>query len=131
LYAVADTRSIAPEGWHVPTDEEWQELVDYLGGSDVAGGILKATGTIEDGDGLWYSPNEGATNASGFSALPGGYRSRYDGTFNGIGDSANFWSSPEYDGSREWYSRLFCSSSVIGRNNPNSRHGFSVRCIRD
>jgi uncharacterized protein (TIGR02145 family) len=73
-FAVDDSRKLAPEGWHVPTDDEWQVLVDYLGGDTLAGGKMKSTGTIEGGDGLWRGSNEGTTNESGFSALPGGYR---------------------------------------------------------
>jgi uncharacterized protein (TIGR02145 family) len=73
-YAVVDSHNIAPEGWHVPTDAELQNLVNFLEGASVAGGKMKAIGTIQGGDGLWNSPNTGATNSSGFTALPGGYR---------------------------------------------------------
>lgn len=62
------TRGICPEGWHIPTNKEWQTLIDYLGGAQIAGGKLKETGTR-----YWNSPNEGATNETGFRALPGGY----------------------------------------------------------
>lgn len=124
-YAVADSRNIAPAGWHVPTDEEWQTLVDYLGGSSVAGGKLKETGTAH-----WNSPNEGATNESGFTALPGGYR--YDsGLFVNMGDYAYFWSSTEYSSYFAWYRYLSFSHSQVGRTNLIKRLGFSVRCVRD
>ena len=89
-YAVDDTRDICPEGWHVPTDTEWTELEDYLGG---AGGKIKSTGTIENGDGLWYSPNLGATNESGFTALPGGYRHGNYGYYDNMGYYVYLWSS--------------------------------------
>ena len=65
-YAVIDSRGLAPLGWHVPSDKEWYTLIDYLGGVDIAGGKMKSVSS------LWISPNTGATNSSGFSALPGG-----------------------------------------------------------
>jgi uncharacterized protein (TIGR02145 family) len=68
-YACVDARQLCPVGWHVPTDAEWTVLTDYLGGESVAGGKMKTTGTS-----LWNSPNQGATNSSGFSAVPGGNR---------------------------------------------------------
>ena len=67
-------QGICPAGWHLPTDAEWTILTTFLGGESIAGGKMKTTGTIEAGTGLWYAPNTGATNSSGFSALPGGYR---------------------------------------------------------
>ena len=130
-YAVDDYRNLAPEGWHVPTDEEWQELVDYLGGDAVAGGKLKAKGTIEDGDGLWYEPNEGATNVSGFSALPGGCRYSYLGSFNDVGSFALFWSSTELGSISAWRRDLRFDYSGIRSDYFDKRYGFSVRCVRD
>lgn len=90
-YAVSDLRGLAPEGWHIPNREEWVSLFDYLGGKEVAGGKLKEAGTTN-----WHSPNKGATNESGFSALPGGYRLGDNGIFGLIGDSSQFWSATEY-----------------------------------
>ncbi len=81
-------------GWHLPTDAEWTILTTFLGGEGIAGGKMKTTGTIEAGTGLWYAPNTGATNESGFTALPGGYRSD-NGDFDGLGYYAYFWSSTE------------------------------------
>src|SRR5574344_54019 len=72
-------QGVCPTGWHVPSDAEWTELTDYLGGASVAGGKLTETGTTH-----WNSPNTGATNETGFTALPGGYRFS-NGAFNGIG----------------------------------------------
>nr|MBC8213906.1 fibrobacter succinogenes major paralogous domain-containing protein [Candidatus Neomarinimicrobiota bacterium] len=74
-YAVDDRRNIAPEGWHIPSDQEWQILVDFLGES-VAAGKMQETGTEH-----WDSPNSSATNESGFTALPGGYRNNYNGNY--------------------------------------------------
>ncbi|MCX6159142.1 MAG: fibrobacter succinogenes major paralogous domain-containing protein [Ignavibacteriae bacterium] len=86
-YAVNDPRGLAPEGWHIPSDVEWNIIIDYLGGGDVAGGKMKAKTK-------WESPNTGATNESGFTGLPGGLRG-YDGIFYYIGKTADFWSSSE------------------------------------
>ena len=79
-----------PWGWHLPSDAEWTHLTDYLGGQSVAGGKLKETGTSH-----WNSPNIGATNETGFTALPGGFRNYY-GDFNYIGDYGYWWSATEY-----------------------------------
>ena len=85
------TKNICPTGWHVPTDTEWTTLTDYLGGVSVAGGKMKSTGTA-----YWYTPNTAATNESGFSVLPGGYRFS-DGSFDYIRSTAFFWSATEND----------------------------------
>jgi uncharacterized protein (TIGR02145 family) len=124
-YAVDDSRNIAPEGWHAPTDTEWRILVDYLGGGMVAGGKMKDTGTV-----YWDSPNTGATNESGFTALPGGLR--YDGgTYNGMGGSALFWSSTEWDDYTAWGLQLYYYHSVAAHIDKLEQYGFSVRCVKD
>jgi uncharacterized protein (TIGR02145 family) len=135
-YAVDDSRNIAPAGWHVPTDEEWKQLEMYLGMSqaeadDVGwrgtdeGGKLKEAGTTH-----WYPPNEGATNESGFTALPGGYRNYY-GYFTSMGYIAYFWSSTEYDSLFAWRRHLDYYSSQVSRYSSYKQLGFSVRCVRD
>src|SRR5262245_47721661 len=83
-YAVNDPRGLAPAGWHIPSDSEWTTLQTFLGGDSVAGGKMKSTGTIKAGTGLWRFPNTGATNSSGFTALPGGWRLD-DGSFHNLG----------------------------------------------
>jgi hypothetical protein len=127
-YAVIDARGLAPEGWHVPTDDEWTTLTDYLGGEEVAGGKMKITGTA-----YWNSPNIGSTNESGFSALPGGFRS-FDGSFSSIRDFTYFWSAIQNDNNTAWFRYLFNYSSNVGRyftiSNVKSS-GASVRCLRD
>jgi uncharacterized protein (TIGR02145 family) len=135
-YAVADIRNLAPAGWHVPTDAEWKELEMYLGMSQAQadavgyrgtdeGGKLKEAGTTH-----WLPPNTGATNESGFTALPGGYR-YIDGSFGyGVGATALFWSSTEFNSSVAWY-RYLNSGSQVYRNYPNKQAGFSVRCVKD
>jgi len=121
-YAV-NTGSLCPSGWHIPTDAEWQTLVDALGGDAVAGGAMKATT-------LWSSPNTGATNSSGFTALPGGYRLN-DGSFYTVGGLGSFWSSTEYSSFNAWYRSLYYNYSDVSRTNHYKDYGFSCRCLRD
>jgi len=122
-YAVTDSHNIAPEGWHMPTDTEWQALVDYLGGDSVAGGKLKEAGTAH-----WGSPNSGTTNESGFSALPGGDRTY--GDYNMYTD-ALFWSSTEGDSIDAWSRQIIYAGPEIYRNFVPKQWGYSVRCIKD
>ncbi len=124
-YAVDDSRNIAPDGWHIPSDDEMQTLADYLGGYDVAGGKLKEIGTTH-----WLSPNTGATNESGFTALPSG--SRYlNGSFHNIGYGTYFWSSIESNSEYAWSRSLYHYLSEFYRNDINKHAGYSVRCVRD
>ena len=129
-YAVADARGLCPTGWHVPTDAEWTQLTDHLGGTSVAGGQMKTTGTLGAGTGLWFAPNTDATNSSGFSGLPGGYRG-IGGGFDGRGGSGYWWSSSENSASNAWFRRLLYFNGNAGRYNDFKRSGFSVRCLRD
>jgi len=134
-YAVDDSRNIAPVGWHVPTDAEWKQLEMYLGmsqseadaplwrGTD-EGGKLKETGTTH-----WQSPNT-ATNESGFTALPGGYR-YLNGNFLSVGNYAGFWSTNVHGGNSAWYRALANNLSEVYRNYKERQYGFSVRCVRD
>lgn len=123
---------ICPEGWHVPSQSELAELFDYLGGKPVAGGKLKATGTVESGDGLWHQPNTGATNASGFSALPGGYRN-INGIFFDFGYSALWWASTEYPPFAAYPFWINNDALTVGDNSSGwiKRNGLSVRCLKD
>jgi uncharacterized protein (TIGR02145 family) len=133
-YTTVDSRGLCPTGWHVPTDCEWMYMEGALGMSVTdqetagwrgtnEGGAMKATTN-------WTSPNTGATNSSGFTALPGGYR-RYDGTYNGIGNYGYWWSSTGNDSNYAWGRRLYYNGSVVGRNFDVKQSGFSVRCVRD
>ena len=124
-YAVDDSRNIAPEGCHVATDDDWQTLVDYLGGEEIAGGKLKEMGMAH-----WDSPNTGATNESGFTALPGGYRFS-SGTYNGLGSSGNFWTSTMVNSYSAWSRGMSCGNTEVGRGNTQFGYGLSVRCIAD
>ena len=125
-YTVSDSRNIAPKGWHVPTDDEWTTLTTYLGGDSIAGGKLKEAGTLN-----WKSPNTGATNETGFSALPGGVRAGINGKFFDVGFKDNWWSSTENKGVA-WNRYLNKNSSNMNRTNNRGKNcGFSVRCIKD
>jgi uncharacterized protein (TIGR02145 family) len=118
--------TLCPAGWGVPTDAEWTTLTTYLGGESVAGGKMKSVGTA-----YWNSPNTGATNESGFSALPGSYRN-YDGSFDGIRLDAFFWSATEYDYNNAWNRSLFFGFGVVYSSINNTKSvGASVRCLRD
>jgi uncharacterized protein (TIGR02145 family) len=123
-------KNICPTGWHVPTDAELSTLESYLNTvapTGSVGGKMKSMGTT-----LWNSPNTDATDASGFSALPGGFRST-GGSFSSIRNYAFFWSATESVGSTSgfaWYRSLSTSSSIVGRN-INEKVGASVRCLRD
>jgi uncharacterized protein (TIGR02145 family) len=121
-YAVNDSRGLAPEGWHIPTDAEWRILTDFLGGDETAGGKLKATT-------FWESPNTGATNSSGFSAFPFGVR--YTEGFYYIGKDCTFWSASEDYFDYAWYRSLSHIDSVVFRDSYYESSGMSVRCVRD
>ena len=123
-YAVDDGRNIAPEGWHVPTDAEWQVLVDYLGGYEVAGGKLKETGTTH-----WMSPNTGATDESGFTARPSGDRDIRE--YHNMGLATVYWSFTEENSLSAWIRILSYNKSDVGRDTYEKAAGFSVRCVKD
>jgi uncharacterized protein (TIGR02145 family) len=122
--ATQNSDSLCPVGWHVPTDAEWTTLITYLGGESVAGGKMKSIGTA-----YWNSPNTDATNESGFSALPGGYRSN-DGSFDSIRNYAFFWSATESDSYDAWLRYLNISGGVVFRSNFSKSFGASVRCLK-
>src|SRR5690554_4910948 len=104
-------QGVCPAGWHVPSDAEWTELTDYLGGTSVAGGKLKETGTTH-----WKSPNTGATNETGFTALPGGYRHLY-GAFSNIGYDGYWWSATERSATDAWHRAMSYGTSYVFRSN--------------
>ena len=118
--AVLDSRGLAPEGWHVPSEQEFLTLIDFLGGEDVAGGMLK-----EEGFSHWMSPNLGAGNESGFKALPAGRRIVY-GSFEGMNTLCNFATSLEGR-----FLELFYNNSKTLLYSDSRAMGVSVRCIKD
>jgi uncharacterized protein (TIGR02145 family) len=119
-------KNVCPTGWHVPSDTEWTTLTNYLGGEYVAGGKLKETNTTH-----WESPNTGATNESGFTALPSGYRSFNGITFDNLGLLSYWWSKIEanVDYSTVWY--ISYSNGSMVNSMGKKKNGYSVRCLRD
>ncbi|WP_396167510.1 FISUMP domain-containing protein [Flavobacterium sp.] len=125
-YAVNDIRGLAPIGFHIPTDTEWATLiVDCLGGVN-AGDKMKETGSSH-----WQNPNTGATNSSGFTGLPGGYRYIYSGSFSNLGVIGYWWSSSQNVGLDAWKRYLSYNNSNAIRVNYYKTGGLSVRCIKD
>ena len=124
-YAVNDKRKICPDGWHIPTDAEWQKLIDNLGGEIKAGGKLKLQGTE-----LWTSFNVGATNKSGFTALPGGSRINR-GIYSANKNASNWWSATEYGNESAWSRFLYYYDEGAYRSYSSKRNGLSIRCIKD
>jgi uncharacterized protein (TIGR02145 family) len=129
LYDWQAALGACPSGWHLPSDAEWTVLTDFLGGESIAGGKMKETGTAH-----WLSTNTGATNSSGFTALPGG--GRY--YFNGIGNfynltyNAYFWSSTEHPStSASWSRSLVYHNEAVGRDGGDKTGGLSARCIQN
>jgi len=118
-------KNVCPTGWHVPTEAEWTTLTSYLGGESVAGGKLKEFGTFH-----WLSPNTGATNESGFTGLPGGYRDG-NGLFY-LGGSYGYWWSSSKSYSASYCRSMGCDiSSVGGGYIYFPEKAFSVRCLKD
>ncbi len=122
-YAVSDNRNICPKGWHVPSDDDWTILINYLGGKNLAGGKMKEIGTSH-----WNKPNTGADNISGFSALPGGLRLD-DGSFKIIGSAAPWWSATEFGATSAFALYLDSPSVEVTRNHFVKPAGFYVRCV--
>jgi uncharacterized protein (TIGR02145 family) len=137
-------KQLAPTGWHVASDNEWNTLINFLdpfadGGANdnIAGGMMKTIGTIEEGTGLWKSPNFGASNVSGFSGVPGGFRC---GSVCGVapilgyfqmGGFGSWWSSSEFSTSNAWSHGLGWSEDDAYRSNNPKRNGNRVRCLKD
>ncbi len=114
----------------MPSNADWTILTDYLGGLNVAGAKMKTVGNLSSGNGLWTSPNLGATNSSGFSGTPAGYRYML-GYTNYIGNGALFWSSTEFGAAQAQMRFLNYNLSSAGQDQYNKHYGFSVRCVRD
>jgi len=124
-YAVNDPRGLVPAGWHIPSMAEWNELFDCLGGWDWAGGRMKETGTIH-----WQTPNFGATNISGFTGLPGGYRN-FQGTFGNFTGYGYWWGSTTNASDQAYHFYLSYGHGQALQGFFEKTWGFSVRCVRD
>lgn len=136
-YAVNDLRGLAPDGWKIPSEEDWLQLADYLGGFSIAGNKMKFTDhwifikSSSSGNSQTYNPN--GSNESGFSGLPGGYRD-WGGWDFSIGYIGVWWSKAESDTLDSWGVLLDSRDNFLGILKPGSgsnRWGFSVRCIRE
>ena len=119
-------KNVCPTGWHVPTDDEWTTLSNYLGGALVAGRKLTEKGTTH-----WALPNLAATDETGFAALPGGLRSWFNGSFSFIHTDGFWWSATEHGTDVAWNRTLTVSFSPIYITDDDKNSGLSVRCIRD
>jgi uncharacterized protein (TIGR02145 family) len=119
----ASTGKLCPQGWHIPSDDEWSVLIGYLG--DNVANKLKETGTIH-----WVSPNSDATNESGFTGLPGGWRFN-GGGFNGLNYYCRFWTSTEFSSTIAYARLLDYGNPDCYRNNEDKVTGFSVRCVKN
>ena len=120
---IGNVQGICPVGWHLPSDQEWSTLETYLGGSNIAGGYLKALAS------QWNSPNAGANNASGFGALPGGYRMQ-NGGWSSKGIYGHFLSVTESSPAGFIDRYVYSANAVVYRGFYNKANGFSIRCIR-
>jgi len=125
-YVMDNSLNVCPEGWHVPSESEWIVLSDYLGGESIAGGKLKEEGTVN-----WAEPNTGATNESGFTALPAGARIMFTGVFNGINESCGWWSSTPNTTDQAWRSGLGYNTTTFGIGSNYKKNGHSIRCLKD
>jgi len=126
-YVVDDDRGVCPEGFHVPLDEEWMILTDYLGGTS-EGGKMKEAG-YEHWNYFSDEITEETTNESGFTGLPAGYRYYGNGSYYPLGDAAYFWSSSEYSSDKALCRKLYFTHSGIGRLGLSKQNGYSIRCL--
>lgn len=129
-HAVIDPRGLAPKGWHIPSTNEYSTLANCLGGGMVAGDKLKASGTT------WGTYNNGATNSSGFTALPGGFRDGKaegwnDGWFHNEMTEGRWWTKTSYDNEDSWFHNLYGSMSNSYIDYSNKGDGYSIRCVKN
>ena len=114
-----------PDGWHMPSNAEWNELMNYLGGPDIAGGKLKESGTSH-----WRDPNVGGTNESGFGAVPAGNRGYY-GAFSALGAFTVIWSATEYSGTQAYALNIGQEFLWAELYQSDKSYGVSARCVKD
>jgi uncharacterized protein (TIGR02145 family) len=128
-YAV-NTNKLCPTGWHVPTDIEWTTLTNFAGGEAYAGGKLKEIGQTH-----WMTPNTGATNETGFTALPAGNRTN-NGSFTSLGyygylREGSWWSSTQSSSSEAWLRTIVYDNKAILTKSFNKNYGLSIRCLKN
>ena len=125
LYDWETARNACPEGWHLPIYKEWLDLINYLGGENIAGGKMKETGLF-----YWTYPNTGADNSSGFSALPGGMFDE-NGNFSNLYYNGYWWCATEVSAGNSYCYKLNYNTKKITWDNTNKLLGLSVRCVKD
>jgi len=124
-YALIDNRNICPQGWHIPSDAEWNLLCKFIGDDSLVGGKLKEMGFTH-----WINPNINATNESGFTGLPGGYRTA-NGNFEGFGMDAYWWTATQADNKIAWSRNINFKQSIVNIRGSDKKMGFSIRCIKN
>ena len=124
-HCVNDTRNICPAGWHVPSNKEWRDMIFYLGGDSIAGGKIKETGYEH------WENNEAATNSSGFTMLPAGYRSHANGASNSLGIIGYCWTATELNDRIAFGYAVRYYGPWIYRKDLDKKMGCSVRCVKD
>jgi uncharacterized protein (TIGR02145 family) len=125
FYAISDERGLIPEGWRIPTDQDWNALTMFLGGEGQAGGKMKEEGTSN-----WAQPNVGATNESGFTGRPGGFRTS-TASFASLSGQGVWWSSTSQGTEFAWVRDLNYSNAVLFRYSSSKSNGYSVRLIKE
>jgi uncharacterized protein (TIGR02145 family) len=129
-FAVQDASGLCPTGWHIPSVTEWMDLSTYLDGDSLSGATLKSVGTLSAGTGLWQTPNEGATNSSGFTGLPGGLKDKFGNYFDkSLGGF--FWSSTESSPGFSWFREIYFGNTLFYEFESFQQLGLSVRCLKD
>lgn len=128
MYDWETANKVCPAGWHLPSDEEWQKMIDFLGGPMIAGGKIKEAGTAH-----WKAPNKGATNETGFTALPNGFRNKKGKYFNFKNNLAYWWSSTPMETDLAYGVYITYGEPIIYRYYFSFTRdmGFSVRCVKD
>jgi len=125
-FAAITTSKLCPTGWHVPSQAEWEQLRDNTGGENMAGGNLKEKGTTH-----WNSPNTGATDAYGFTALPGGERYQDSDDYAYLGINNNFWSTTIGPETNPLGVRMYYDSEIFHMSEFHKGRGLSVRCVKN
>ena len=124
-WQAVNTGKLCPDGWHVPTDEEWDVLVEYAGGNSISGGKLKETGLAH-----WNDPNLDATDEYGFTAVGAGYRD-ITGPFQKLKIDTYWWSSTSHSEEDAWARYIFYYNAIVFRVTDDNNYGQSVRCLKD
>lgn len=125
-YATVDIKNLAPEGWHVADTLDWNILIKQLESATLAGGMLKETGLVH-----WKITNTGATNETGFTALPAGYRKSTGGSFLGMGNSSVFWTKAKKNTTDAFGYNILNNGTGCYQVKYKFKYGFSVRCVKD